>query len=74
MQTADSLGKRLILWKTQQEEQAVAEDEMVREHYWLNDYGFEQTLGDSKGQGSQACWVHGLTKSQTGLSEWTTML
>ena len=37
------------------------EDEMVGWHYQLNAYEFEQTLGDSEGQGSLACcspWGH----------------
>ena len=38
-----------------QEEKQVAEDEMVRQHHWFNGYEFEQTLGDSGGQGSLAC-------------------
>ena len=33
----------------------VTEDEMVGCHHWLNGYEFEQTLGDSKGQGSLMC-------------------
>ena len=28
---------------------------MVREHHRLNGHEFEQTLGDSEGQGSLAC-------------------
>ena len=32
-----------------------SEDEMVGWHYWLNGHEFEQTLGDSKGQGSLVC-------------------
>ena len=33
----------------------MTEDEMVRQHHQLNGYEFEQTLGDSKGQGSLLC-------------------
>ena len=36
-------------------EKGLAEDEMVREHPWLNGHKFEQTSGDSKGQRSLAC-------------------
>ena len=46
-----------------QEEKRVAEDEMVGWHHPLNGHGFEQTPGDSKGQGSLACcspWGHGV--------------
>ena len=34
---------------------------MVREHHRLNGHEFEQTLGDSEGQGSLVCcspWIH----------------
>ena len=31
------------------------EDEMVRWHYQLNGHEFEQTPGDSEGQGSLVC-------------------
>ena len=34
----------------------VAENEMVGWHHQLNEHEFEQTLGDSKEQGSLACW------------------
>ena len=33
----------------------MAEDEMVGWHHRLNGHEFEQTLGDTKGQGSLAC-------------------
>ena len=35
-----------------QEEKGTTEDEMVGWHHWLNRHEFEQTLGDSEGQGS----------------------
>ena len=38
-----------------QEEKGVTENEMVGWHHWLNGYEFEQTRGDSEGQGSLAC-------------------
>ena len=44
-----------------QEEKEAIEDEMVRWHHQLNGHEFEQTLGDSEGQGSLACcspWGH----------------
>ena len=44
-----------------QEEKRVTEDEMIGWHYRLNGQEFEQTLGDSEGQGSMACrspWGH----------------
>ena len=44
-----------------QEEKTMTKDEMVRWHHWLNVQEFEQTPGDSEGQGSLACcspWGH----------------
>ena len=37
------------------EEKGVTEDEMVGRHHFLNGHEFEQTLGDSEGQGSLEC-------------------
>ena len=34
----------------------MTEDEMVGWHHRLNGHEFEQTPGDSEGQGSLACW------------------
>ena len=39
----------------EQEEKGATEDEMVGWHHWLSGLEFEQTLGDSEGQGSLAC-------------------
>jgi len=39
-----------------QEEQGATEDETVGWHHWLNGHEFEQTLGDSEGQGSLVCF------------------
>ena len=36
--------------------EGVTEDEKVGWHHQLNGYGFEQTPGDSEGQGRLACW------------------
>ena len=44
-----------------QEEKGAAEDEMVGENHRLNGHAFEQTLGDSEGQGRLVCcspWSH----------------
>ena len=38
-----------------QEEKGTTEDKMVGWHRWINGHEFEQTLGDSEGQGSLAC-------------------
>ena len=38
-----------------QEEKGVTKDEMVGKYHWLDGRGFEQTPGDSEGQGSLLC-------------------
>ena len=38
-----------------QEQKGMTEDEMVEWYHWLDGHEFEQTLGDSEGQGSLAC-------------------
>ena len=56
MQRANSLEKTLMLGKIEgRERRGVTEDEMVGWHHWLNGHEFEQTLGDSEGQGSLVC-------------------
>ena len=45
--------------------EGATESEIVRWHHELNGHEFEQTPEDSEGQGSLACCVHGMTKSQT---------
>ena len=42
-----------------QEEKGVIEDEIVGWHLWLNGHEFEQTLGDSEGQGNLAFYGPG---------------
>ena len=67
-----------LMWRANagkhwRQDKRAAEDEMVGWHHWLNGHEFEQTLGDSEGQGSLACcspWGH----SQTWLSNWPTTL
>ena len=49
----------------EQEKKGKIEDEMIGWHHQLNGHEFQQTPGDSEGQGSLA--VHGVVKSQTGL-------
>ena len=44
-------------------------NEMVGWYHRLNGHEFEQTPGDSEGQGAWRAAVHGVEKSQTGLSE-----
>ena len=43
----------------------MTEDEMVGWHHPLNRHEFEQAPGVGDGQGSLACSVHRVTKSQT---------
>ena len=38
------------------DEKGKTEDDMVGWHHWLNGLELEQTLGDSEGQGSLACY------------------
>ena len=55
MWRADSLEKS-DAWKDRgQEEKEVTEDEVIGWHHRLNGHEFEQTLGDSEGQGSLVC-------------------
>ena len=71
MRRADSLEKILMLGKTEGKgEKGVAEDEKVGWHHQLNGHEFEQTLGDSEGQGGLVCcspWRH-----KESVSDWTT--
>jgi len=52
-----------------QEKKRVTEDEVVEWHHGLNGHESEQILGDSDGQGSLCAAFHGVTKSQTRLSD-----
>ena len=54
-----------------QEEKDVTEDEMVGWHHWLNGHEFEQIQVVNDREAWRAA-VHGVTKSQTRLSNWTT--
>ena len=55
MGRANSLEKTLMLGKTEgRRRREGTEDEMVGWHHWLRGHKFEQTLGDSEGQGSLA--------------------
>ena len=42
-------------WK--QEEKGMTEDQIIGWHHWLNEREFEQTPGDSEGQGSLVCYI-----------------
>ena len=48
-----------------QDEKGTTEDEIVGCHRQFNGHGFEQTLGDGKGQGSLACCSPWVAKSRT---------
>ena len=54
MRRANSLEKTDAGKDRGQEEKGTTEDEMVGWHHQLNGHEFEQTLGDSEGQGSLA--------------------
>ena len=62
MRRTDLLEKALMLGKIEgRREKEMTGDEMVGCHHRLNGHDFEQTLGDSEGQGSLACcspWGH----------------
>ena len=51
------------------EEKRETENEMVRQHHWLNAHDFEQSLGDSEGQREDWCAaVHGVAESE--MTKW----
>ena len=54
-----------------QKEKGMTEDAMVGSHHRLNGHEFEQVPGVVDGQESLVCCIHGATKSQTWLSDWT---
>ena len=66
------IGKDSDSGKDWGQEKRAIENEMVGWHHWLNGHEFEQTLGDSEGQGSLVCCNSWGWKSQTWLSNWTT--
>ena len=56
MRRADSLEKTRMLGKIEgKKRRGATEHEMVGWHHRLNGHEFEQTPGDSEGQGSLAC-------------------
>ena len=50
----------------------MTEDEMVGRHHYLNGQECEQTLGDSEDREAWCAIAHGVAKSQTQQSDWTT--
>ena len=68
-----------LIWKDSdarrdwgQEEKGTTEDEMAGCHHWLDGHEFEQTPGDSEGQGNLMCCSQSMGfQSWTRLSELT---
>ena len=54
-----------------QEEETTTEDEMAGWHHRLNGHEFEQTLELVMDREAQRAAIHGVSKSWTGLSDWT---
>ena len=54
--------------KDWRQEKGMTEDEM---DHWLNGHEFEQALGDGEGHEAWPGAVHGVTKSQARLRNWT---
>ena len=55
-----------------QDEEGATEDEMVGWHHRHRRHDFEQTLGDSEGQGSLECCSLWVSKCWKRVSDWTT--
>ena len=68
MHRADSLEKTDAEKDWGWEEEGETEDEMVRWHHWLNGPEFEQTPGDSEGEGV----LQSMGPQRVGLNNWTT--
>ena len=57
MEKSQLIGKDPVAGKYwRQKEKGAAEDQMVGWHHQLKEHEFEQTWGDSEGQGSLARW------------------
>ena len=55
-----------------QEEKGITEDEMIGWHHWLNGHSLSKLREIVKDGEAWCAAVHGVTKSQTQLSNWTT--
>ena len=71
--------KNWLIWKDPdvgkgwgQEEKWVTEDEMIGWHHQLSGHEFEQTQEVVRNREAWHAPVHGVAKSQTWLSDWTT--
>ena len=78
--TLTTLHKELTHWKRpwcwerlRAGEKRVTEDEIVAWHHRLNGHEFEQTPGESEGQGSLVCCSPWDAKSQKLLNNWITV-
>ena len=58
----------------EQKEKWATEVEMVGQHHQINGHEFEQTLGDSEGQGSLACCGPWDCKESAMTGDWTTAI
>ena len=72
------MQKNWLIWKDldarkdwKWEEKGMTEDEMVGWHHWLNGHEFEQAPGVAMDMDAWRAAVHGVSKSQTWLSNWT---
>ena len=68
----DLLEKTLMLGKivgSCPQKKWATKDETVGWHHRVSGHEFEQTPGDSEGQGNLMCVVHGVTKSHIKLSD-----
>ena len=70
MQRADSLEKTLMLGTIEGKRRKGWQ--RMRWHHWLNGHEFKQTLVVMKDRGAWHAAVHGVVKSWTWLSDWTT--
>ena len=70
MWTADSLEKTIMLGKIEgKRKKETMEDEMVRQHHWLNGNAFEPSPRYSEDNGTLACLTPGSQKCQIRLSD-----
>ena len=65
MQRAATLEKTLMWERLKQEEEGMTKDKMVGWYHRLNGHEFEQTLGDSEGHRSLACYSPWVAKLDT---------